>query len=60
MVAANVNIKALSTFMGHSSIVVTLDTYGHLLPGSETDAAELFDAFLIRADTAGRLADVSA
>jgi Phage integrase family len=30
MIAAGVNPKALQTFMGHSSITVTLDRYGHL------------------------------
>jgi integrase len=44
-IAAGVNIKALSTFMGHSSIAITLDLYGHLLPGSENEAAGLLDAY---------------
>ena len=33
MIAAGVNAKALSTYMGHSSITVTLDRYGHLHAG---------------------------
>ena len=33
MIAAGVNAKALSQFMGHSSIKVTFDLYGHLMPG---------------------------
>lgn len=32
MIAAGVNAKALSSFMGHSSIKVTFDLYGHLKP----------------------------
>ena len=40
MIAAGVNSKALSTYMGHSSITITLDRYGHLLPGNETEAAD--------------------
>jgi integrase len=48
MIAAGVNIKALSTFMGHSNIRITLDQYGHLLPGAENEAAGLLDAFLAR------------
>jgi hypothetical protein len=32
--------------MGHASITVTLDTYGHLMPGSEAEAAALVDAYL--------------
>ena len=34
MIAAGVNLKALSEFLGHASITITLDRYGHLLPGS--------------------------
>jgi integrase len=48
MIAAGVNIKALSTFMGHANIRITLDQYGHLLPGAEDEAAGLLDAFLAR------------
>ena len=35
MIAAGINTKALSTYMGHSTITITLDRYGHLLPGNE-------------------------
>ena len=48
MIAAGVNVKALSTFMGHANIRITLDQYGHLLPGAEDEAADLLDAFLAR------------
>lgn len=46
MIAAGVNAKALSTFMGHANISITLDRYGHLMPGSESEAAALLDAYL--------------
>jgi len=46
MIAAGVNAKALSTFMGHANISITLDRYGHLMPGSEDEAAALLDAYL--------------
>jgi integrase len=46
MIAAGVNAKTLSTFMGHQSITTTLDRYGHLFPGSEAEAAALLDAYL--------------
>jgi integrase len=59
MIAAGVNAKALSSYMGHSSITITLDRYGKLMPGNEDEAAELLDAYLARADTAARLAQVS-
>ena len=46
MIAAGVNGKALSSFMGHSSTTVTLDLYGHLMPGTEAEGAALPDAIL--------------
>jgi len=49
MIAAGVNAKALSTYMGHANISITLDRYGHLMPGNETEAAALLDAYLERA-----------
>ena len=50
MIAAGVNTKAISTYMGHASITITLDRYGHLLPGNETEAASLLDNWLQIAD----------
>jgi integrase len=58
MIAAGVNAKALSTYLGHSSIQITFDRYGRLMPGNEQEAAGLLDAFLQRADTAARLAQL--
>ena len=46
MIAAGINSKALSTYMGHSTITITLDRYGHLLPGNETQAAQLLETWL--------------
>ena len=46
MIAAGVNAKALCSYMGHSSIKVTFDLYGHLMPGAEEEAAGLLDSFL--------------
>lgn len=46
LIAAGVNPKALSVYMGHSSITITLDRYGHLFPGNEGEAAGLVDAYL--------------
>jgi integrase len=45
-IAAGINPKALSSYMGHSSITVTLDRYGHLMPGNETEAASMLDGYL--------------
>jgi hypothetical protein len=46
MIAAGVNAKALQSLMGHANISITLDRYGHLMPGSESEAAGLLDAYL--------------
>jgi integrase len=45
-IAAGVNAKALSTYLGHASIQITLDRYGHLMPGNEDEAVALVDAYL--------------
>jgi len=49
MIAAGANAKALSTYLGHANIAITMDRYGHLMPGNEAEAAEMLDAFLSRA-----------
>jgi integrase len=49
LIAAGVNAKALSTYLGHNSIQITLDRYGHLMPGNEDEAVALVDAYLDRA-----------
>jgi integrase len=46
MIAAGVNAKTLSTYMGHATITLTMDRYGHLFPGNESQAAGLLDAYL--------------
>jgi integrase len=48
MIAAGVNAKALSTFLGHASVTITHDRYGHLFPGSEKQAAGFLDSYLER------------
>jgi integrase len=55
MIAAGVNAKALSTYMGHASVMITLDRYGHLMPGNEEEAAGLLDVYLARSAGAGLL-----
>ncbi len=55
LIAAGVNAKAISVFMGHASVETTFDLYGHLMPGGEAEAAALLDDYLERADTRRRL-----
>jgi integrase len=47
-IAAGLNAKVIATYMGHSSIQVTYDLYGKLMPGNEVEAAALFEAYLAR------------
>jgi integrase len=58
LIAAGVNAKAITAYMGHASIQTTYDLYGKLMPGSESEAAALVDAYLARSDTASRLAQL--
>jgi integrase len=51
MIAAGVNAKTLSTYMGHANIAITFDRYGHLMPGHEDEAAGMLDAYLAEAAT---------
>ncbi len=48
MIAAGVNIKTISEWMGHSSVNITLDRYGHLLPGSAQVALGLLNEYLTK------------
>jgi hypothetical protein len=40
---AGITIDKVSKFIGHTSITVTIDRYGHLLPGGEAEAVALLD-----------------
>lgn len=48
MIAAGINAKTLSEYMGHAAIGITFDRYGHLMPGNEDAAAALLDGYLAR------------
>jgi len=55
MIAAGVNAKAITQYLGHSSIEITFDRYGHLMPGNAAEAVAMIDAYLERANTLARL-----
>jgi integrase len=46
MIAAGCNAKALSVVMGHTSITITFDRYGKLMPGGEAEVGRLLGRFL--------------
>jgi integrase len=43
LIAAGVNPKELSVYIGHSDIRTTYNVYGHLVPGNEQQAAAKLD-----------------
>ena len=49
LIAQGVNIKAIQAWVGHSSIVQTLDTYGHLFPDSMSELADKLDEYALLA-----------
>ena len=46
LIAAGENPKAVQEFMGHATITMTFDLYGHLFPGSREEARTRMDAYL--------------
>lgn len=48
MIAAEVNAKAIQTYMGHASITETFDRYGHLMPGAEDEARNRQESYLAK------------
>jgi hypothetical protein len=54
LIDAGVNAKAIQTLVGHATIQMTFDRYGHLMPGSREQARELVDAYLDAAEQDAR------
>jgi integrase len=54
-IASGWSVKVVSELIGHASIAITLDRYGHLFPAALDDAQAAFAAYLERADTSRRL-----
>ena len=46
MIAAGLNIKQISVYMGHADVKTTLNIYGHLLPNDSAKMVEQLDEFL--------------
>jgi integrase len=54
-IASGLPLKLISEMIGHASISVTADRYGHLFPAALDDASATIAAYLERADTTARL-----
>ncbi len=48
-------MKTICEFMGHSSIKVTFDIYGRLMPGGEAVAASMLESYVAEARAEARL-----
>lgn len=46
LIEQGTHVKVLSERLGHSSVAFTMDTYAHLLPGLQEQAAEAIDRSL--------------
>jgi integrase len=46
LLRAGVNVKVVSDRLGHASVSFTLDTYGHVMPGQQAEAAAAAAALL--------------
>ena len=46
LLLAGVNVKVVSERLGHASVSFTLDTYGHVMPGQQAEAAAATAALL--------------
>ena len=44
--AQGVNVKVISERLGHASIVITLDTYAHVLPNMQKEATDILSKAL--------------
>lgn len=60
LISAQLDLKSISSYLGHASVSFTIDRYGHLLPDTHAEQAARLDAFLDRADTSARLAQLDA
>lgn len=58
-IRAGAHAKTIQVRMGHASITVTLDRYGHLFPELDEAIASAFDKALTAADAARRGGDVT-
>lgn len=54
LLRAGVNPKVVSERLGHTTVSVTLDTYSHVLPDTQRDAAEALAAVVRRAVVGSR------
>jgi integrase len=47
LIAAGVDIKTVQRRLGHENVSITLQIYGHLLPGQDERAAQAMDRLFL-------------
>lgn len=47
LIKAGVPVKVVSERLGHATPAFTIDTYQHVLPGMQADAARTFEALIV-------------
>ncbi len=47
LIAVGVPVKVVSERLGHATPVFTIDTYQHVLPGMQADAARVFERLIL-------------
>jgi integrase len=48
LIASGANAKVIQSVMGHATIGMTFDVYGHLMPGGLDEAAAAANAYLVK------------
>ena len=47
LIQLNLNVKQIQEWLGHESILETMDRYGHLFPNSLNQASQLLDSHVV-------------
>jgi integrase len=47
LIQLNLNAKQIQEWLGHESILETMDRYGHLFPNSLNQASQLLDSHVV-------------
>ena len=53
LIKAGVPVKVESERLGHGNTVYTIDTYQHVLPGMQAEAAGVFESLIVPESSAG-------
>lgn len=60
LIASGAEPRTIMGLMGHSSVAITYNLYGHLFPGTHDRAGQQLQAYLDAATRSDRMADPNA